>query len=260
LAGALNMSEERRKYKNDYLDKVIVRIDFDTTLPFSTEAPPTEIYVPVKERFPIVEEKKLIGKRFIVGNKEALQDDIEELEWHYSGKQREKLLKVTPRHMHVEYNKYEHYEQLREDFISVSNELFDKFPKLKARRLGFRYIDKIELDEDDPTNWDNYIIPALNSNLSIVHDKTTLSRAFHVIEFNYGDSNLRFQYGMLNPDYPATIKKKVYTLDFDMFTENILEKHEIIGKLNDFHTKLNKSFEEVITEELRNKMEPVNES
>ena len=150
--------------------------------------------------------------------------------------------------------KGKYYEQLKEDFIAVINELFNHFPKIKGRRLGFRYIDVIDLDEADPTDWDQYILPDLNKNISIIDDKKTLSRIFHVIEFNYGDSNMRFQYGMLNPDFPASIKKKVFTLDFDMYTNNILEKEDIGDLLDKFHEKLIDSFEEVIIDPLRLKM------
>ena len=226
------------KYENDFLDKVIVRIDFDTILPFTLKKPPMEIYEQIKERFPIVEEKKIIAKEFLIGSGKAIQRDVEKLEWYYHGTDRNKYLKITPDCLIIEYKKYEYYEQLKEDFIAVINELFNHFPKIKGRRLGFRYIDVIDLDEADPTDWDQYILPDLNKNISIIDDKKTLSRIFHVIEFNYGDSNMRFQYGMLNPDFPASIKKKVFTLDFDMYTNNILEKEDIGDLLDKFHEKL----------------------
>ena len=53
-----NNNVKRRKYKKDFLDKVIVRIDFDTPLPIATTGPAKSIYTTVKERFPITEEKK----------------------------------------------------------------------------------------------------------------------------------------------------------------------------------------------------------
>lgn len=48
----MNVVNKRKKYKNDFLDKVIVRIDFDALLPIASSGPAKEIYTPVKERFP----------------------------------------------------------------------------------------------------------------------------------------------------------------------------------------------------------------
>ena len=59
---------KRRKYKKDFLDKVIVRIDFDTPLPIATTGPAESIYTTVKERFPITEEKSN-GERIFNGAK-----------------------------------------------------------------------------------------------------------------------------------------------------------------------------------------------
>lgn len=55
---------KRRKYKKDFLNKVIVRTDFDTPLPIAADGPAKGIYATVKERFPITEEKKLLGRNF----------------------------------------------------------------------------------------------------------------------------------------------------------------------------------------------------
>lgn len=251
---------KRRKYKKDFLESVIVKIDFDTPLQIKKEGPSKSVYAPVKDRFPITEEKKVIGKEFLIGLNVAKQRSIEKREWHYYGKKREKRLSVSPEFMYIEYFKYEHYEQLRDDFVSVSNALFDAYPKTQVKRLGLRYIDKIQPDTGDPTDWTEYLIPQLNSIFSIASNKNTISRAFHVLEFNYDGESLRFQFGMLNPDYPATIKKKIYTLDYDMYAEQILEKDDIVVFLDKFHQKVSESFEEVITDKLRKLMGPINES
>ena len=247
------------KYKNDFLDRVIVRLDFDTTLPFSKSKPPIGIYEPLKERFPITEEKKVIGQQLSISPQGTSQKNFETLEWVYYGLNRKKSLKITPDHIVIEYLNYEYYEQLKEDFSAVIDELFNKHGKLNGSRLGFRYIDNIELSPENPTDFDKYIKPSLNMNLDIVNDRSKLSRVFHIMEFNYGNSNLRFQYGILNPDYPATIKKKIYTLDFDMYTNRLLNKSEVIETLDEFHEKLTSSFEDVITDALRELMGKNNE-
>jgi uncharacterized protein (TIGR04255 family) len=159
----------------------------------------------------------------------------------------------------VEYDKYEYYEKLKEDFLSVSDALFTSYPKLQVKRLGLRYIDNIDIPNESPTEWDKYLKPELNAIFTLADDKKSISRAFHVLEFNFGEDLLRFQFGMFNPDYPASIKKKIYTLDYDMYVTKILNKSDIDETLDRFHKKVNRSFEEVITDELRKIMEPVDE-
>ena len=248
---------KRRKYKKDFLKQVIVRIDFDTQLPIAANGPEKGIYATVKKRFPITEEKKFIGKELLIGPGDTKERSFEKKEWHYYGKNREKHLTITPDIMFIEYNKYEYYEMLRDDFLSVSNALFDAYPKLQVKRLGLRYIDNIDINEGNPMEWEKYLKPELNSTFAIAVNKEKISRAFHVLEFNYGEDLLRFQFGMFNPDYPATIKKKIYTLDFDMYVTKLLDKADIEQTLDRFHEKVNNFFEEVITDELRKIMEPL---
>lgn len=250
---------KRRKYKKDFLNKVIVRIDFDTPLPIVADGPAKGIYATVKERFPITEEKKIIGKEFLIGPDVTKERSIETKEWHYYGKNREKHLTVSPNFMFIEYDKYEYYEMLHDDFLSVSSALFAAYPKLQVKRLGLRYIDNIDIAEGNPMEWDKYLKPALNSTFALADNRETISRAFHVLEFNYGEDLLRFQFGMFNPDYPAPIKKKIYTLDFDMYVTKLLDKTDIEQTIDRFHEKLRLSFEEVITDELRKIMGPLDE-
>lgn len=254
-----NNNVNRRKYKKDFLKKVIVRVDFDTPLPIATNGPAKSIYSTVKDRFPITEEKKVIGKELLIGPNATKERSIESKEWHYYGKNREKHLTISPNVMFIEYNKYEYYEMLREDFLSVSDALFNAYPKLQVKRLGLRYIDNIDIPEENPTEWDKYLKPELNTTFAIAEKKETISRAFHILEFNYGEDLLRFQFGMFNPDYPATIKKKIYTLDYDMYVAKLLDKTDIGETLDRFHKKINRSFEEIITDELRKIMEPLDE-
>lgn len=246
---------ERRKYKKDFLNKVIVRIDFDTPLPIDVKGPAKGIYDTVKVRFPITEEKKIIGKELLIGPDATKERSIESKEWHYYGKNREKHLTITPNMIFIEYNKYEYFEMLREDFLSVLDALFKAYSKLQIKRLGLRYIDNIDISNETPTEWDKYLKPELNTIFTIAENKETISRAFHVLEFNYGEDLLRFQFGMFNPDYPASIKKKIYTLDFDMYVTKLLDKTEVEDTLDRFHEKVSCFFEEMITDELRRIME-----
>lgn len=94
---------------------------------------------------------------------------------------------------------------------------------------------------------------------NLADDTSTISRAWHILEFNYGDANMRFQFGMHNPDYPSTIRQNVHVLDYDVYTNTLLERHEVAGYLDAFHKKVNASFEQVVADKLRSLMVPSDE-
>jgi uncharacterized protein (TIGR04255 family) len=250
---------KRKKYKNDFLKKVIVRIDFDNPLLIAAKGPAKDIYDTVKIRFPLTEERKVIGKELLIGPGETKERSIETKEWHYYGKNREKQLTITSKFVFIAYDKYEYYEMLKEDFLSILEALFKAYPQTQVKRLGLRYIDNIDIPNEPPTEWDKYLKPELCSIFKLADNQKTISRAFHVLEFNYGENLLRFQFGMFNSDYPAPIKKKIYTLDYDMYVTKILDRAEIQSTLDNFHEKVNQFFEDVITDSLREIMEPINE-
>lgn len=243
----------RKKYVKDFLFKVIVRIDFDTPLIIAPTGPDAKLYETIQGRFPKTEVKNIEGQEFFLGPGVTKAQKIETIEWHYFGKNREKVLVFSSDFMAIEYSEYELYETLFEDFFSVLNVLYEVYSGLHIKRLGLRYIDHINIfsEDSDPTSWEKYLKPELCSIFKVADDRKTIARAFHVLEFNYGDDFLKFQYGMHNPDYPAPIKRKLYLLDFDMSASKLMDKHECIDSLGRFHDKLNSSFEEVITDELR---------
>lgn len=249
---------KRRKYKKDFVEKVICKIDFDTAIDIEKSGPPKEIYELVKSRFPIIQTMNLIGKEFLIGPGPIKEKQTQKKEWLYHGKDRDKFLKITPDFIAIEYSKYDYFEKLKEDFLSAVEAIFKAYPKIRIKRLGLRYIDSIKLS-GDPFDWNDYLSEVITKNIEIAPDKTTLSRVFNVIEFNYDDAFLKFQYGLFNNDYPAKIKQKAFILDYDMFTFEMLEKENMSTKLDDFHLKLGSCFEGIITDKLRKIMEPIDE-
>lgn len=247
---------QRKKYKRNFLKQVIVRVDFESPLLFSSSGLNKVILDEAKKEFPIAEEKRFIGKEFLIGSNTPYKERaVEKKEWLFYGKDREKKLTISSDFMHISYNKYENYQKLCCDFLSISNIIFKSFLNIQIKRLGLRYIDSIEIPEENPFEWDKYIKSELNSGLALFNNKEMLSRFFHVLELNFGEDMLRFQYGMFNPDYPAPIRKKTYTLDFDMYTRRILNYAEVEETLNRFHDKASEYFEKVITNNLRKIME-----
>ena len=248
-----------RKYREDYLAQVIVRIDFAAPLPLTKKGPPTAVVAALKKDLPIHElQVKQVKEIAISLGAKVRETTRENREWNYHSKSRNKKAVITTDYMFLEFKKYEGFEVLRTDFLRILDALFAAFNDLQVKRLGLRYVDKIELKEPKPTVWERYIDGNLLSSFKLVTDHRTIVRAFHVLEQKYDDeSRIRFQYGMPNPDYPATIHRKLFVLDTDAYCELLIDRDEIEQFLDIFHKRCLNSFERVITEHLRKKMKVI---
>lgn len=249
-------------YQKNYLTQVIARIDFGAIPALSSSGPPAAITKVLKKGFPYPEQKKLMMRsiRFGFGEGKTEQEAAEDIyQWFYYSENRDKTVHITGDCMYVEYKKYKSFDTLNSDFLMILDAIYKAFPDLQVTRMGLRYVDNIEMPtEKNPTDWSAYLDPRLLSIFDIADDASTISRAFQILEFNYGTYNMRFQYGMHNADYPAPIRKKVFTLDYDAYCQSLLERQEIADNLVTFHGKIKASFEEVITEGLRRKMRKSN--
>lgn len=176
--------------------------------------------------------------------------------WQFHSNKRDRYVEIGPSSLLINYTTYDCFEHLLSDFLPAAEHFLQPVQKLNIHRLGLRYIDSFDFsDESNPTEWSKFIRDDLLTTFNLADDRKTISRAFNILEFNYGDTNLRFQYGMPNPDYPAKIKKKLYVLDWDAYSMNLgLRIRDIKGYLARYHEKINTAFEEVITDSLRKKM------
>jgi uncharacterized protein (TIGR04255 family) len=65
---------------------------------------------------------------------------------------------------------------------------------------------------------------------------------------------LKLQYGNHNPDFPAPIKKPVFTLDIDGVANGSQDKTELLQNLDSIHARIQDLFERSITDTLRGTM------
>jgi uncharacterized protein (TIGR04255 family) len=242
-------------YKKNFLDRVIARVDFVKEILDIDKALPESVVNEAIKSFPIPEPRIAQGKEYQLGPKEVAVKDVKHQEWYYHSKDRGKSLCVTHNAMFINYTKYnDTFDNLKKTFMGAIEALQGAYSDLNFRRLGIRYIDKIEFNEPDFTSWDKYIDKKLLCIFDIADDKAKISRAFQNLELNYGDMNVKFQYGMHNPDYPAPIKKKIFILDSDVFLDAIQTKQEVDKNFTKFHDKLTQLFEQSITDKLREVM------
>ncbi len=237
-------------YKRNFLKEVIARIDFINPIKSLEKEIPKKITESIKENFPIVEPRKAIAQELQISPRSFSHKSQEFIEWNFHGKDKDKTLTISQNSIFVSYKKYKAYEDLKNEYLKIVNTIAEIYENIQARRAGLRYINEIILD-GDPFSWNDYLNNKILCLLSFYENKSEIARIFHVIEFNYNIFNLRYQFGMHNPDFPAPIKQKRFILDMDAYNEGILDISEVSNLIDNFHFKIQELFEVTITDRLR---------
>lgn len=243
-------------YKRNFIKEVIVRIDLvNPLLRVDTGLPPALTEAALRT-FPIAEPREAVHREVEIGPAGVAHREDRYTEWHFHGKDREKTLTIGPKAILVQNRKYESYEVLRAEFMNVLDRFLDLFEGVQPARVGLRYVNVIELTEQQPLDWKAYLDPRLLSLFTFPpdSDRIALSRVFHNMELSFDLFNLRYLLGMHNPDYPARIRRKVFTLDLDAYTQAFVEPREIGRTLDSFHQAIQRYFEQSITQNLRGLM------
>lgn len=240
-------------YDNSFLKAVIARVDFAAPVDsLGRSMPPTIGNVAIKH-FPISERTPTQMEELTVSGGNINRKKEEFFQWTYYGINREKRLVVTPGFIFVEYLRYSTFEQLKKDFLSVLKAVFTQCRDLRGGRFGLRYINKIELRDAHPLEWDNYISEGLLGLFDKFRGRQEhLTRLFNIVEFRYNDDmRLKFQFGVPNQDYPAPVRRPQFVLDLDGFTEGLQELADVEESIEVAHQRIQQLFEESITTKLR---------
>jgi len=243
-------------YKSNYLTQVILRIDFQTTMPEYQRSISKDLEEEILKYFTLKEAKEgfIEEVKFTPSSEKVERQRTEFKEWNYFANERQKRLCLTKDFLFIAYQKYLNYEDFTEPFYTLLKFLISNHKDLQIKRIGMRYINNVKIEEDDPFEWRKY----LNNNLLCVFDvpqnRTEIRRALNILELNIDDIMLKYQYGMHNPDYPAPIKQKIFVLDLDAYKSGILSLEELSDIIPKLHDNIESLFEKSITSSLREKM------
>ncbi|KZY43733.1 hypothetical protein A3733_17200 [Pseudoalteromonas shioyasakiensis] len=240
-------------YEKPFLKEVIFRVDFPTPIRGINESVSPVILKPILKCFPISEpqtvhaqELKFSGQNFSTSSQELKH-------WVYHGKEREKSIIMEELSLTMTIKKYKSYDVAYEEFCTIVDAILKENKDLFVSRIGVRYVNSIELNEASPLEWGEYINEDILGIVSF-HEAQHLSRAFHVLEYNFDGQYLKYQFGIPNPDYPALIKQKQFILDLDSYFTGAYDLHEVHDCINYCHDKIQQLFEKSITSKTRKLM------
>ena len=250
-------------YKKPFLKEVIFRIDFPSPIEGIESNLPQNISKAALKKFPISEPKKMHAQEFQISGPSIQTKTSEVTHWVFHGKQREKHLTIAPNAIIFSIKKYISYEDFIGDTRVIISEFYKKYKDLSASRVGLRYVNILDITEENPLDWSKYIKENM---LGIIDfhgeqngEQTCLTRSFHILEYNFEGQALKFQFGIANPDYPAVVKRKQFVLDIDSYFHGAIEEKEIFDCVQMAHEKIQDFFEKSITDNTRQLMKKENE-
>lgn len=243
-------------YKKPFIKDVILRLDFGSRVEAFIRALPQKVATAALQRFPLSEPQKAQMQE-ITFSATALQTKTEDLmQWVYHGRNREKTLTITPETFLITNRGYESFETFHQDFDHVLKAIFESQKDLSVGRVGLRYINVLDTPDDDPLVWADYVNEDMLGIIDMHKEVKALTRVFHIVEFNYDGQQVKFQFGIANPDYPAPIKRRQFVLDIDSYFTGALTQEDVARCVDAAHDKIQALFEESITEKTRAIMEP----
>jgi uncharacterized protein (TIGR04255 family) len=133
-------------------------------------------------------------------------------------------------------------QELAETISSLLNEFSNVYGDVLVKRTGLRFIYVITVPESNLFEWQDIINEELTPRAAFF-DTDEISRLMSVIELNRDDYKLRFQYGLFNSEYPNTIARKEFTLDYDCYSEEQIEASSAISLLKAFDKKIRTLFD-----------------
>ena len=250
-------------YKNSFLNQVIVRIDFlqfvptDMTFYESIEKEILKIF-PRRGKDQIIRFNS-ISVVFDPNNNGLPNANGEVLEGiqreYYSNDGSNKLI-LTNKFMVFEINAYSSFEEHKKWFQSIVLAFFQK-NRISVNRTGIRYINIFEQSrlKLQKKFFASEISASLYPKIAAADDEPQLIRSMHMTEYRINEMTMNFRYGMFNPDYPNSLKKNDFALDFDAFSNDVIDSADgIIHVIDKGHHEIQSLFERSITESLREVM------
>jgi len=240
-------------YEQNFLTEVVVRVDLASPIESLAKELPKEVVKTVLASFPIEEPRPVVTQEMRFVGKEVKTTMKEMTEWNFHGRLRDKRLVIAPKAFFISYTQYQQYEVLRKDVQTIAGVFFSCIRDAQASRLGLRYVNELKIPGDNVLDWCDYVDAPLLGMFKYSVTEAEPSRIFNTYELVYPSQgfNMRFQFGLYNPDYPAPIRRRVFVLDYDAYFQGLIDAEDIPGTLDRYHEAIQSLFERSITNKTR---------
>jgi uncharacterized protein (TIGR04255 family) len=219
------------KYPSNFISHIVFKVDYAPILSL-TRTPPPELQKKIEKDFPLRDEKITSA-------------------WVFLSADKKRKLTVAPMSFTLELFSYDHFKEFEALAQSVYNSFAAIYKPPTLKGLSLRYVNTIAVTQGRPLDWKGMINESLTHVCDhFVWDKREVARCLSHIVFEKDDHLILFNFGVKNPDYPAKITKKEYTLDIECVTTAVTEG-AVPQKLKDYHDEIQSLFESCIDADLR---------
>lgn len=254
------MKKTKITYKKNFLDSVVFRIDFEK-IDMNSISSFSDC---IRKHFPISEFKvESVNTITFEAKVKKAESKVSEMGyWSFLSLSKNKELLIFPNHMSINYknNSYLNLDELTKDFDIIFLEFIKHFSIETLNRVGLRYLNRVNLDsavkDVDKFKWSEFFSKELTSGLDFAYkNKISPTRALAQMFLKIDDvSEIIFNYGVWNSDFPSVITRKEFILDIDCYSKFPINTN-ITEELKNILLKYNKDiqfiFERSITDRLR---------
>jgi len=249
------MNLGRIRYKTNFLENVIFRIDYSPILRMIKETP-ADFQTQIKGKFPRLREETIVElSRNFTKKSDAESQDYKETQirplWRFFSKAQTQKVELPCNNLVVEFYKYSHFEEFRDSVEYVCRSFSEIYQSVDLKRLGLRYINHIVLEKGNPFDWKNLVNPSLTHFVdNFFDDKKDLAKALSRTTINKEDFGMNFLWGWHNTEFPSKIARREFILDYDCYTNDV-EEQNVVNLIEKFHDQIHSYFEESIGDDLR---------
>ena len=250
-------------YRNSFLNQVIVRIDFlqfiSTSMTFSESIEKEILRIfPRRGKDQIIRFNSInvVFNQNNNGLPNANGEILEGIQREYFTNDGVNKLILSNKFIVFEINKYSNFEEHKQWFQSILLAFFQK-NRVSVNRTGIRYINMFQQPRVKLQK--KFFTQEIASSLYTKFVETTgephMIRSMHMTEYRIDEMIMNFRYGMFNPEYPNSLRKNDFVLDFDFFSNDVIDSaNGIISVLDKGHDEIQSLFEHSITDSLREVM------
>lgn len=253
------MASKKITYKKNFLDNVILRLDFEKT----DLSKLSDFSSKLKADFPFQEAKTGFAGQVKIDIKNNLIDNNrqEVSFWEYLNTYKNKKLRIAADHLIIEYThkSYVNADNLIKDAEGIVQTFINEFNIQSVNRLGLRYVNRFDLSNfvKEKIDWKKYfnndVVAPINFSNKTGYD---LARCITQNYLKLSECDILLNYGIWNQDFPNENVGKEFLLDIDCFSRFPLERTSDISKtISSYNSNIQKIFEKSIKEETRKLMQ-----
>lgn len=146
----------------------------------------------------------------------------------------------------VNMDQYLGFEDFKTKYIDLLINAISVFEIKDFTSIGLRYINKLYCSKGNPLNWKGIVSDNLIFD-DLLNYYDSPSRMMSELFFEKNDFLIKFDFGIFNTEFPNSIARKEFILDFDCICQDETNILEIDGIVYEMHETISELFEENVT-------------